>query len=266
MARQDPTACPRRPNHLGYYSRHVTKACDFVVVVRICPVPFSEVAMETLEVAGLWWMPTRPDHKVPGTLTFDLRKAGRLKLIGGLRTPLDRAEDFTDASTYGRLHGECEGHPFTLEGCFQRSLRGAPSAPYGEVIYVNNVYEDVWFSADERAEGDGLNFDVDGLTEWVARSGLVQTFCDSPADGEPWVKLEGVSLPKREAGLPGTGTVTIEQKLSTKGRDTSLSLTESYSFKLAYDSNVPVLDLLDTLTISKISSPLQRTKVRSSDS
>ena len=43
--------------------------------------------METLEVAGLWWMPTRPDHKVPGILTFDLRKAGLLTLIGGLRTP-----------------------------------------------------------------------------------------------------------------------------------------------------------------------------------
>jgi hypothetical protein len=185
-------------------------------------------------------MPTRPDHKVPGTLTFDLRKAGRLKLIGGLRTPLD------GAGTYGRLHGKCGGRSFTLEGCFEQNLRGAPSAPDEQVIYVNNVYQDVWFSADERAEGDALNFDVDGLTEWVARSGLVQTFCDSPADGEPWVKLEGVSLPKREAGLPGTGTVTLEQKLSTKGRDTSLSLTESYSFKLAYDSNVPVLDLLDT--------------------
>ena len=202
--------------------------------------------METLEVAGLWWMPTRPDHKVPGTLTFDLRHAGRLKLIGGLRTPLDRAEGFTDASTYGRLHGECRGRSFTLDGCFQLNLVGAPSDPYEQVIYVNHAYEDVWFSADERAEADGLDFDVDGLTEWVAQSGLEQTFFQSPADGEPWVRLEGVALPMREAELPGSGTATLGHKLSTKSRDTSLSLTESFSFKLAYDSNVAVPDLLDT--------------------
>jgi hypothetical protein len=202
--------------------------------------------MKTLEVAGLWWMPTRPDHKVPGTLTFDLRKAGRLKLIGGLRTPLGRAEDLTDASTYGRLHGMCGRRSFTLEGCFQQSLRGAPSDPDEQVIYVNNAYEDVWFSADERAEADVLHFDVDGLTEWVAQSGLEQTFYQSPADGEPWVKLEGVPLPERTAELPGSGTVTLGQTLSTKSRDTSLSLAESFSFKLAYDSNVAVPDLLDT--------------------
>jgi hypothetical protein len=202
--------------------------------------------METLEVAGLWWMPTRPDHRVPGILTFDLRKAGRLTLIGGLRTPPDLAENFTDTSTYGRLHGECVRRSFTLEGCFQQNLRGAPSAPDEQVIYVNNVYEDVWFSADETAEGDALHFDVDGLTEWVAQSGLAQTIRQSPADGEPWVKLEGVSLPNQEAELPGRGTVTLGHNLSTKSRDTSLSLTESFSIKLAYDSNVAIPDLLDT--------------------
>jgi hypothetical protein len=122
--------------------------------------------METLEVAGSWWIPGRLDHKVPGILTFDLKKAGRLRLIGGQRL----ADDFPDAaSNYGRIHGEGAGRSFTLDGCFQQS-RGL----YEEVIYVNHVYDNVWFSADERAEGDGLYFDVDGLTEWVARSGLVR--------------------------------------------------------------------------------------------
>lgn len=218
--------------------------------------------METLEVAGVWWMPSRRDHKVPGILTFDLQAGGLLRLIGGLRTPEDLAvpEKMPDGSTkitvtedllraagnYGRLHGECEGRSFTLEGCFQRSVRGALSAPYEEVIYANNVYDNVWFSADERAEGDALYFDVDGLTEWVALSGLVQTFYQAPADGEPWVKVEGVSLPQLEAELPGKGTVTLGQNLSTKSPGTSLSLTESFSFELVYNSNIAVLDLLDT--------------------
>ena len=90
----------------------------------------------------------------------------------------------------------------TLEGCLQQTLSGAPSAPDEQVIYVNHVYQDVLFSADERAEGDVLNFDVDGLTEWVAQSGLEQTIRQSPADGEPWIKPEGVSLPEQVPELP----------------------------------------------------------------
>jgi hypothetical protein len=34
--------------------------------------------METLEVAGVWWMPSRRDHEVPGILTFDLQAGGLL--------------------------------------------------------------------------------------------------------------------------------------------------------------------------------------------
>jgi hypothetical protein len=219
--------------------------------------------METLEVAGHWWMPTRPDHKVPGILTFDLRKAGRLTLIGGLRTPEDLAvpEKIPDGSTlvtitedlieaagnYGRLHGECEGRAFTLEGCFQlRSRGGFRSRPYEEIIHVNNVCDGVWFSGDEPAEGDMLTFTVNGLTEWVAQSGLVQTIFESPAEGQPWVKLEGRSLPKREAKLPGGGKATLHHRLSTDSPGTSASLAESFSLDLSYDDKVAVVDLLDT--------------------
>jgi hypothetical protein len=234
--------------------------------------------METLEVAGRWWMPTRPDHKVPGILTFDLRETGRLTLIGGLRTPQDLAvpEKMPDGSTlvtitedllaaagkYGRLHGECEGRAFTLEGCFQlRSRGGLASRPYEEVIHVNNVFDGVWFSADEPAEGDMLDFTVDGLTEWVAQSGLVQTIFQSPAEGEPWVKLEGTSLPKREAKLPGGGKATLGHRLSTQSPGTSASLAESFSLEFAYNATVAVVDLLDTASDLQTSYLLQRIEV-----
>jgi hypothetical protein len=72
----------------------VGRTCDLVVVVRICPVPFLGGAIVMLEVAGSWWTPTTLDHKVPGILTSDPQKAGRLTLIGGLRTP--------EGTSYGR--------------------------------------------------------------------------------------------------------------------------------------------------------------------
>jgi hypothetical protein len=46
--------------------------------------------------------------------------------------------------------------------------------------------------------------------------------------------------------LQGGDTVTLGQNLSTKGPGNSLSLTESFSCKLAYDGSVSIEDLLDT--------------------
>ena len=80
--------------------------------------------METLEVAGNWWLPNQPDKKVPGILTFDTLEAGRLKLIGGLRGINDIAisermpggatriaitdDILKEVGRYGRIHGQCD--------------------------------------------------------------------------------------------------------------------------------------------------------------
>jgi hypothetical protein len=53
-------------------------------------------------------------------------------------------------------------------------------------------------------------------------------------------------LAKQEEELEGGGTVTLGQNLSTKGPGNSLSLTESFSCKLAYDGSVSIEDLLET--------------------
>jgi hypothetical protein len=76
--------------------------------------------------------------------------------------------------------------------CFQHRARGGfGSRRYEEIIYVNNAFGGVWFSEGELAEGDMLTFTVDGLTEWVAQSGLVTRIYQSPAEGGPCAKLEG---------------------------------------------------------------------------
>jgi ApeA N-terminal domain 1 len=104
--------------------------------------------METLEVAGNWWIPGRLDHKVPGILTFDLKKAGRLRLIGGQRL----ADHLPDAAgNNGRIHGECVGRSFTLDGCFQQN-RGLDE----EVIYVNHVYDPTFISFAARGVEDAF--------------------------------------------------------------------------------------------------------------
>ena len=62
---------------------------------------------------GYFWLPDRPDQRVPGRLTFSSTDGGSLSLIGelaGRRTELTR------------VLGEAEGVGYTLEDCLM-SLR-----------------------------------------------------------------------------------------------------------------------------------------------
>lgn len=40
--------------------------------------------LDEFEAGGFWWLPGREDRKVPGILTFDQERGGRLTLIGAL--------------------------------------------------------------------------------------------------------------------------------------------------------------------------------------
>lgn len=41
--------------------------------------------LEDFELKGLWWLPDHPDHKVPGTLSFENEKRISLELLGGFQ-------------------------------------------------------------------------------------------------------------------------------------------------------------------------------------
>ncbi len=215
--------------------------------------------MERLEVAGHWWLPENESNKVAGILTFDLRKGGQLALIGAFRRAVsaaDRenlpagvtaysAERYVIDSNYGRLHGLAGGKSFTLEGCFRQQTRGSFGKPYEEKVYVNGVYEGIQIPDGEEASGDLLDFSVDGLSEWIARSGLSQIHHSGVPDGETCVELHGALVPLRVAPLPDEGEIRIGHRLNSQTPASSASLTESFSIQLRFPSKVPVEDLID---------------------
>ncbi len=47
---------------------------------------------DSFEARGGWWLPERPDHKIPGILTFSPQSGGELSLLGNLRSFLEEGE------------------------------------------------------------------------------------------------------------------------------------------------------------------------------
>ena len=131
-----------------------------------------------LKLAGYFWLPSTPDHKVPGTLTIADGGDIELEVISDL--DLDVKKYFGQLS-FPYIYGAVEDlGSVTIESCFylqRRSTYGvtliARSRLRGSRVLAGNHF------ADDELEGfNGLRFGIEGLDEWLDTTGFTITYQD----------------------------------------------------------------------------------------
>lgn len=71
---------------------------------------------DVLECTGLWWLPEKPENKIHGKLSFDVRNGATLGLDGAL-------DENPDTGSYHEIIlGDSFGKRITLSGCVLRSF------------------------------------------------------------------------------------------------------------------------------------------------
>lgn len=130
--------------------------------------------MRDFEIPGVWWLPSIPDDRVPGTVTFTQSEGIRLKLFGvfgkdALRTfggaPMGKKE--------ARILGVTEaGKRMTLIDCFVMNAQfGVPG--YAREEYDAKVaYNGAHFSEDGDIRFSGIEVSFTHLTDWVGDTGF----------------------------------------------------------------------------------------------
>jgi hypothetical protein len=136
-----------------------------------------------VEHKGEWWMPERPERRVPGILRIDGEGRCVLDLLGELR-PWDELGDVThqpggtvrtvtsqhldDAGRFPRLHGQVGVTAWTLEDCGQihqeRNIMGG--LPH-ERLSVRIAFKGYWYEPDELPGGDRLLAQMQWTSYWV---------------------------------------------------------------------------------------------------
>lgn len=219
-----------------------------------------------LDLAGEWWLPERPDRRVPGSLTVDDDGRARLDLHGELRTFLEEGErslsedgkttkiamtaDSLDAAgTYPRIVGQAKSRYVTLEDCLRgkhtRSLDGGTAS---ESIHCGYVFDGLAFEAAELAEFDGIRFQVKWLSHWLQETAIEESRQVEKSDSvERWAEIT-LSVRQKEARtLPlERGQLVLGHSFGIHGdRTRERTLSQGHYFRVELDELVPAEDLLD---------------------
>jgi len=130
------------------------------------------------ETTGIFWLPERVDHRLPGHLKHSTAEFPQVTLVGSLNS-----RPFSD---FPVIHGVLDDAPCTLFDCQIRSSRGSASGIVQTVIDASLLLVGEHVSSMDDAQFEGLRVRFDGLDEWV-------DFRAISIDADDWLKPGGPS-------------------------------------------------------------------------
>lgn len=151
---------------------------------------------------GEWWLPSNPDKRARGKLSFN-QASGAI---------LDLEEGFAEHSKIICGVSLPVGRKITLQDCIPLSLVGLPGIPYK--VFAHRVFLGAHFSQDSDIKFNSLHCQMSNLYEWLSKSG---------------VKVEGAAGKKVviEYNRPESISVSVNPELSV-----------SIDFRNSFSSNV----------------------------
>lgn len=224
--------------------------------------------LEDISKSGYFWLPDRPEEKVPGHLTIKNGGKVELELFG-----LFGGENgyFEDNVSFDRIIGHIENDGLvTLDNCFYLNKSYAFGGVSKSRVCVNFMYSGVAYEKDEAPTFNTLSFSVDCLDEWVGISGISVTMNPEKRTAninyEPQTNLLfniddqtqlQISFTYTLPGFPNLTEAKITQRIYLKIISKKLLSTEiliEYAYKVvnllcfASDQTVSIKDVTATST------------------
>lgn len=216
---------------------------------------------EPFTLHGWWWLPGKPDDRVPGTLVFSPETGSVLTLIGALTgwagifqggrggAASSLGDVVRRTRRYPRVLGEVDGGAVTLDDCFQKAMHGAAfGQAHQEVLSVARVFRGIWFEEGEEPSASAVRLDISYLGLWAGEA-MIQENYDFPTgtDALPSVSLEVASRADRTVVLDDGVSLALQFEWGIRGsRENARTLFQHYDLGLTSAAVQPLNDLLDT--------------------
>lgn len=133
---------------------------------------------EEFKKPGYFWLPSTPDHKVPGVLQISDGGKVELEIFGILENEKNPVHAFNNQTPPELINGEVESHGYiTLENCYYTNKSFELSGGISKSrINASRAILGAAFDRSEEILVDALKFSTEGLSEWVGISGITSSF------------------------------------------------------------------------------------------
>lgn len=216
--------------------------------------------MNTINVLGKFWIPSEPNNRATGILSFTPEEGARLALVregysNEGNSALWQFPDFSlsDDQNIPRIDGlgiydmekdeACARH-FTLEDCMSMGIsrhfglaNSARSIFHPQFIYDGNVE---WGSGSDPTFAS-VSFTILGVEGWI--SSIIQTDSDYIWDksnkknriSEKTLRVAIDDSDEEQAHIDGIGNLTVWPSIGFKGVGFSHTISASHGFKIDFD-------------------------------
>jgi len=118
--------------------------------------------MEEIKYKGVWWIPSQPENKISGALSYTREEGSYLQIDGRIG----------NSDSYNLIHGISNiGEKITLQKAFNvESIRRNGTGLDEYRIFANYLFVGAWLNEDVKF--NKLFFRTNLLDEWVDRSGF----------------------------------------------------------------------------------------------
>ncbi|MFH2035524.1 MAG: HEPN domain-containing protein [Candidatus Zixiibacteriota bacterium] len=119
---------------------------------------------------GYFWLPNKPERKIPGTLS--VAKSGDIDLeLAGI---LEEGSDFIRIDIkIDRIIGHVEKDgDITLDNCFYREKNISPGGISKSLICANKLFSGVAFKQGQDVLINSMRFSIEGIDDWIGISGI----------------------------------------------------------------------------------------------
>ncbi len=125
---------------------------------------------EKFKRSGYFWLPSKPERKISGTLSISDGGNIELEVVGLFD---ENIQSFDRTDDLKRIVGEIEEDGFiTLENCFYTKKSFTFGGISKSLVYVNRILSGVLYSEGESILLNTFSFSVEGMDEWVGITGI----------------------------------------------------------------------------------------------
>ena len=126
----------------------------------------SHNLFDDFELSGFWWLPTNPDHQVPGILRYNSGDRITLELFGSLQAWSDHSQEDSDTDI---ILGLAEGtRIFTLQKLIRTNAKSTGKDKVYRSSYIaHRLFKGKHFASAEEIRFSSISISYTSFEDWV---------------------------------------------------------------------------------------------------